>query len=114
MRAAATAAPADAAIKPITEQATLAVDEPQAAPEIVAPTRKLVRARKPAWPALLPERMKAVAARLAESADALTAKQIAASFDGRSDTKTQIPEIVATLVAFGRARQVGGDRYTGV
>ena len=63
---------------------------------------------------LLPERMKAVAARLADSAVALTAEQIGTSFRGDRKTKTQIPEIVATLVAFGRARQVGGDRYTGV
>jgi len=114
LRAATTAAPADHAITPIPEQATLAVDQPQAAPETAATTRKLTRARKPAWPALLPERMKAVAARLGESADAMTAEQIGASFRGDRKTKTQIPEIVATLVAFGRARQVDADRYTGV
>jgi hypothetical protein len=114
LRAAGVAPPTDGATQPISDQTTLPVDEPQVAPTISVPERKLVRARKPAWPAQLPERMKAVAALLSDSAAPMSAKQIAASFTGRSETKTQIPEIVATLVAFGRARAVDAERFSSI
>ena len=51
------------------EQATLAVDTPQASDEVAAPTKRVVaKVRKLAWPSALPERMKIVAALLVASA----------------------------------------------
>ena len=92
-------------------QTALAIDTPQPDKPAVPRPRTLAKARKPAWPATLPERMKAVATLLAEAPEPLTVSQIAASYTGRSEAKSQVPEIVATLVALGRAREAGGGRF---
>ena len=55
--------------------------------------------------------MKAVATLLAEAPEPLTVSQIGTAYTGRSEAKNQVPEIVATLVALGRAREAGGGRF---
>ena len=97
------------------EQATLAVDTPQASDEVAAPTKRVVaKARKLAWPAALPERMKIVATLLVASAAPMTRAQVAACIGGKAEAKSQLPEILATLVALGRAQQVGDTQFAAV
>ncbi len=102
-------------VKAVAEQTTLAIDTPQASDAAVAPKhRTLAKARKLTWPRTLPERMKIVATMLAESAAPLTTAQIKARIGGKTDQKTQLPEILATLVALGRAQQVNDTQFAAV
>ena len=102
-------------VEVVAEQSTLAIDTPQASDTVaVSKQRAVAKARKLKWPRTLPERMKAVANLLAEANAPLTTEQVAARIDAKKDQKTQLPEILATLVALGRAQQVGGAQFSPV
>jgi hypothetical protein len=64
------------------------------------------------WPATLPEQVAAVAAVLAASPAPLTGEALAARFAGRGAWKKRLPQLLDTLVALGRAREVEGG-YAG-
>ena len=99
----------------LTEQASIAVDMPQASDAAYPhkpPTK--AKARKIAWPRTLPERMKTIATLLAASTAPMTTAQVAACIGGKADAKSQLPDILATLVALGRAQQVSDTRFAAV
>lgn len=101
----------------VAEQATLAIDTPQASEFVTAPTKRIVAtARQLAWPAALPERMKLVATVLAGSHAPMTPAQVATCIDAkaRAKAKPQLPDILATLVALGRAQQVNDTQFAAV
>ena len=103
------------AVEAVATQTTLAIDTPQVSDAVAAPTqRSAAKARKLVWPRTLPERMKTVAMLLAESAAPLTTKQIYARIDAKKNQKTQLPDILATLVALGRAQQVNDTQFAAV
>ena len=58
-----------------------------------------------AWPASLPEQVRAVALVLAETTAALPVAAIEARFKGRGPWKQSLPRILETLEALGRARR---------
>jgi hypothetical protein len=58
-----------------------------------------------AWPAVLPEQVKAVAEVLNAAHAPLTDDAIAACFTGRGPWKKRLPQIIDTLVAVGRVRR---------
>ena len=62
-----------------------------------------------AWPATLPEQVRAVAQLLASATTALPLSALEASFKGRGPWKKSLPRILETLEALGRARRVGAD-----
>ena len=63
-----------------------------------------------AWPATLPEQVKAVAQVLGRSSTAMTLGQIEASFSGASSSlKKSLPTLLQTLEALGRAQGVMSD-----
>ncbi len=100
------------ATKPVAEQTTLAIDTPQLSDAVATPqSRILAKARKLTWPRGLPERMKVVSTMLVESATPLTTLQIYARIDAKKEQKTQLPDILATLVALGRAQQVNDTQF---
>ncbi len=74
-------------------------------------TFKKAKARKPAWPSTLPERMKAVAGLLSTNAEPMDSEAVARAFAGKSEAKKQIPEILETLVALGRAQAVNKTEF---
>ena len=98
-------------VKAAAEQTTLAIDTPQPGDVVATLPRIVAKARKIAWPKTLPERMKTVANLLAESAAPLTTAQIYGRIDAKKEQKTQLPEILATLVALGRSQQVNETQF---
>jgi hypothetical protein len=60
-----------------------------------------------AWPAALPEQVRAVAAVLAASPTAMPLAAVEARFKGRGPWKKGLPRILETLEALGRARREG-------
>lgn len=67
-----------------------------------------------AWPATLPEQVRAVVQALSSSASPLTVTQIEARFKGKGGWKKGLPTLLETLEALGRAqRSVGGDAGDG-
>jgi len=64
-------------------------------------------ATRRAWPAALPEQMRATAEVLAASAMALSEAQVAEHFKGQGPWKKRLPQILDTLEAVGRARKLG-------
>ncbi|MDP1901480.1 MAG: class I SAM-dependent DNA methyltransferase [Rubrivivax sp.] len=70
---------------------------------------------KRAWPAGLPEQIKAVAEVLAASGHALSTVELEARFTARGRWRERLPTILATLEALGRARRSGpqGERWQG-
>jgi hypothetical protein len=67
-----------------------------------------------AWPATLPEQIKAVADLLSTAPSALDLDAIAAQFKGRGRWRERLPVILETLVAIGRARYVGEGIWANV
>jgi hypothetical protein len=65
-----------------------------------------------AWPATLPEQVKAVAQVLSHSTAALTLAQIEASFSGAGNMKKSLPTLLQTLAALGRAQPIETDGST--
>ena len=97
----------------VAEQSTLAIDTPQASDTLAVPKQRVVaKARKLTWSRPLPERMKTVANLLAESAAPFTTKQVAARIGGKTDQKTQLSDILATLVALGRGQQISSTHFS--
>ena len=103
------------AVEAVAEQTTLAIDTPQPSDTVAAPKQRTVaKARKLTWPRTLPERMKTIATLLAGSSAPMTTAQVAACIGGKADAKSQLPDILATLVALGRAQQVGATQFAAV
>ena len=63
------------------------------------------------WPAALPDQIAALANALTTQPQSETA--IAARFAGKGKWKTRLPELLATLAALGRARQLEDGRWLG-
>jgi hypothetical protein len=61
-----------------------------------------------AWPATLPEQVRAIAQLLAASPTPLPLPAIEAAFKGKGPWKKGLPRLLDTLEALGRARQEGG------
>jgi len=85
-----------------------AVIEPDEAP---APAAPLAPAGQRAWPASLPEQIKAVAEVLAAAPGALSLADIESRFRARGRWRERLPVIVDTLAALGRARAQGEGRW---
>jgi hypothetical protein len=62
-----------------------------------------------AWPATLPEQVKAVAQVLSRSTAALTLAQIEACFSASGGLKKSLPTLLQTLEALGRAQRLVSD-----
>lgn len=60
------------------------------------------------WPPTLPEQVRAVAQLLAASPAPLPVAAIEAAFKGKGPWRKDLPRILETLEALGRARQEGG------
>ena len=106
------------AVEAVAEQITLAIDTRQPSDAANVPgalaNRIVAKARKVQWPRSLPERMKAVAMLLAGSAVPMTTAQVASRIDAKANAKSQLPDILATLVALGRAQQVNNSEFAAV
>jgi hypothetical protein len=63
------------------------------------------------WPQTLPDQIAALAAAL--TAQPQSESAIAARFAGKGKWKTKLPELLATLAALGRARQLEDGRWMG-
>ncbi len=63
------------------------------------------------WPLSLPEQIAALASSL--KATPQSEQQLAARFTGKGKWKTRLPELLATLAALGRARQLEDGRWMG-
>ena len=80
-------------------QADLALNVP-------LPTSKTA-SNLPAWPATLPEQVRAVAQVLSTATAAIPLAALEASFKGKGPWKKGLPRILETLEALGRARREG-------
>ena len=87
-------------------QDDLALDSPSEG--VVAATSGTQAAQ--AWPAALPDQVRAVAQVLASANTAMPQSAIEARFKGRGPWKKSLPRILDTLEALGRARREG-DRW---
>jgi hypothetical protein len=88
-------------------QETIAVEGEAAAALTPGPSPRGQGEKLP-WPETLPEQVATVARLLAESPVPLDAEAIAARHTGRGPWKKRLPQLLETLVALGRARQVSG------
>jgi hypothetical protein len=97
------------------EQTTMdlpGAEMPDSAEDADAPTNAAKPVTQQAWPATLPEQIKAVADLLSAAPAALDLDTIAAQFKGRGPWRQRLPMILETLVAIGRARRVdNGGRW---
>lgn len=98
-------AQAGRALPPQNVQETVDIDEP------AAPAARVAGAAPQAWPASLPEQVRAVAQLLAGVGGALTLTAIEAGFKGRGPWKKGLPRILDTLEALGRARREGDNAW---
>jgi hypothetical protein len=78
----------------------------EAAPQTSAATATATAAQP--WPATLPEQVRAIAQLLAASPTPLPLPTIEAAFKGKGPWKKNLPRLLDTLEALGRARQEGG------
>lgn len=108
--------PAKPAQTAAPEQTTMnlpGIETPNSAEDTVAPTSTAKPLAQQAWPATLPEQIKAVADILSAAPSALDLDAIATHFKGRGRWRERLPVILETLVAIGRARRVdNGGRWT--
>ena len=81
----------------------------QQALEVDFASNPAIAATTQAWPATLPEQVKAVAQVLSASTAALTLAQIQACFSGGSGLKKSLPTLLQTLAALGRAQLSESD-----
>ncbi len=91
-------------------QADLALSDPVEEAQPVKPRKDAAAATQvavQAWPATLPEQVRAVAAVLVSANAALTLAALEAHFKGRGPWKKSLPRILETLEALGRARREG-------
>ena len=75
----------------------------------VPPPALKTAASLPAWPATLPEQVRAVAQVLTTATTALPLATLEASFKGKGPWKKGLPRILETLEALGRARREGNE-----
>jgi hypothetical protein len=92
-------------------QADLALNPPEPAAPTQTPAIASAGTTQ-AWPATLPEQVRAVAALLANASAPLPLAALEARFKGRSAWKKSLPLILETLVALGRAKQEQTDAGT--
>ncbi|OYU32974.1 MAG: hypothetical protein CFE39_00565 [Comamonadaceae bacterium PBBC2] len=97
---------------PSALQADLALNSPEEdelVPVVKAGKTKTasVAADAQAWPANLPDQVRAVVAVLVAAGAAMPLTAIEASFKGRGPWKKSLPRILETLEALGRARREG-------
>jgi hypothetical protein len=78
-------------------------DEAPSPPALPAPSQP--------WPTSLPEQIQALANALTPSPQSET--ELAARFTGKGKWKSRLPELLATLAALGRARQLEDGRWLG-
>ena len=106
---------ADASVSSTTQEtAPTQISLVAETPDESQPKPAKAKARKPAWPSTLPERMKAVANVLADRAVPMDVVAVANTFSGigpASEERKQLPEILATLVALGRAQAVSETEF---
>jgi len=86
---------------------------PQAEAAPTPPAAAKPAADRQPWPATLPEQVAAVARVLAEAPAPLDEAALAARFTGKGPWKKRLPQLLETLVALGRARQVEPGRWLG-
>jgi len=99
------------------EQTTMdlpGIDKPDSEKDAYAPTSIAKPLTQQAWPATLPEQIKAVADILSAAPSALDLEAIAAQFKGKGRWRERLPVILETLVAIGRARTVGKGDWANV
>jgi hypothetical protein len=92
------------------EQTTMdmpGIETPDSAEDTNAPTSTAKPVTQQAWPATLPEQIKAVADILSTAPSALDLDAIANHFKGRGRWRERLPVILETLVAIGRVRSAG-------
>ena len=88
-------------------------DDADTAADTDAETDATPRAAKAstAWPAGLAGQIKAVADALAEAGASLSLPELAVRFNGKGRWRERLPTILDALVALGRARTQGADRW---
>jgi hypothetical protein len=101
--------PAKPTQTPAPEQTTMdlpGAEMPDNAEDADAPTSTAKPIAQQAWPATLPEQIKAVADLLSAAPSALDLDAIAAQFKGRGRWRERLPVILETLVAIGRVQSL--------
>ncbi len=109
--------PAKPAQTAAPEQTTMdlpSAETPDSTDEADAPTSAAKPMAQQAWPATLPEQIKAVADILSAAPSALDMDAIAAHFKGRGRWRERLPVILDTLLAIGRVRAVGVGGWANV
>ena len=109
--------PAKPAQTAAPEQTTMdlpGIETPDSAEETDAPTSAAKPLAQQAWPATLPEQIKAVADLLSAAPAALDLDALANQFKGRGRWRERLPVILDTLVAIGRVRYVGEEIWANV
>lgn len=96
---------------PSQEQASIALEDGYAPAAAVKATSAAVPAS--AWPAALPEQVRAVAAALAAAPLGLPLAALAAQFKGKGQWKKDLLPILETLAALSRARNSGDLWHNG-
>ncbi len=99
------------------EQTTMdlpSAETPDSTDEADAPTSVAKPLAQQAWPATLPEQIKAVADILSAAPAALDLDAIAAHFKGRGRWRERLPVILDTLVAIGRAQISRDAKWMGL
>ncbi len=88
------------------EQTELDTGTEETALEVAAATPQ-----KRAWPAALPDQVRAVSQVLTEAKQPLTVEDLASRFSGRGPWKRRLPQVLATLEAVGRLRATEAGAY---
>ncbi len=105
------AKPAQTAAAQQTTMDLPSAETPDSTEEADAPTSAAKPLTQQAWPATLPEQIKAVADILGAAPAALDMGAIAAHFKGRGRWRERLPVILETLVAIGRVQLLDGDKW---
>lgn len=108
--------PATPAQTATPEQTTMdlpGIDKPDSEKDADAPTSAAKPLTQQAWPATLPEQIKAVADILSATPSPLDLDAIATHFKGRGRWRERLPVILDTLVAIGRVQSLN-EKWRGV
>ena len=106
--------PAKPAQTAAPEQTTMdlpCIETPDSAEDTNAPTSAAKPVSQQAWPATLPEQIKAVADILSATPSALDLDAIATHFKGRGRWRERLPVILETLVAIGRVHLIDRNKW---